>query len=77
MENSEIVYQEIFERSDIEEQYVNHKIAAVKEAHPASLGWVVGDAQIIKQPNGNYTVKIPLVKYAVKQAENSEYGRRF
>ena len=75
MENDQIEYKEIFERSDILEQDVQYKIASVKEAHPEEFGWIVGNAEVIKQPNGKCTVKIPLVKYAMNKEE--EHSRHF
>jgi len=72
MEEREIEYQELFERSGyrtIEE--VREKIRAVLDEHTEDLGWVAGEPQISLSEDGTYKVAIPLVKYAV----NKGYSR--
>lgn len=56
------VYKEVFERI-LNENDVQFKIAAVKEAHPESLGWIVGEPVIEKLGNGEVKLSIPLAKY--------------
>jgi len=68
MEEREIRYQEVFERSGyrtIEE--AKAKIRAVLAEHTEDLGWEAGEPQIILTEDGTYKIAIPLVQYAVNR----------
>ena len=66
MEENNIEYKELFERSGFDTlEQVKYKINAVIEAHPQESGWEVGEPEITKDMNGKYKVSIPLTKYQV------------
>lgn len=68
MENKQVEYSEIFERSDYDNiEEAKYKIEAVKEFYRDNPDWEVGEPEIVKQANDKYMVRIPLTKYAKEE----------
>ena len=70
MDNGELVYSEVFEKTTMNPEYVYKEMLKL---YTADKGWVVGTPEVTDLKNGEFKLRVKIEKY---KTEEKSFGGR-